>query len=472
MRVETNPNTRSLDALRRHLAELVPGESLVFLRVMFGLVMATNALRYELEGWVQDLYITPAITFPYWGFGWVPRPGPLGVHLLFATVGLTGLGIAYGRFTRAFAAVFFVAFTWIELIDRSTYLNHYYLVSMVAAWMVLMPLEGRLGTAEVRRPRPRWVLWFFRAQLALVYFFAGVAKIRFDWLLLGEPLHTWLPRYLEIPLVGPLMGTRALALLMSWVGMLFDLTIPFWMLWKRSRPFAYAVVVFFHGATSALFYIGIFPFVMSGLTPIFFEPDWPIRVRRWWDSRVRKRAELTDAPATLEAEEQDTANSESKPASSTHPTLAWPLLALLSLHFVVQLLLPLRQNLYAGSSTWHEQGFRFAWNVMLIEKTGMVEFHVRSEAGETVIHPREILTPLQLRMMQTQPDMVLQFAHYLRDRWRREGRGDAEVRVDAWVSLNARPRRRFIDPEVDLARVEDGLAPAPWILPGPPELGF
>lgn len=452
-----------LDAFRAHLGAPVPGESVVFFRVVFGLVMALNVVRYELEGWVHDLYIAPAITFPYWGFSWVPRPEAWGVHLLFATAGLSALVLAIGRFTKAATAVFFVSFTWIELLDRTTYLNHYYLVSVLAALMLLMPLEGRVDRVEVRRRRPRWVIWVLRLQLGMVYFFAGLAKIRVDWLLHGEPLHTWLARYLEWPLVGPVMGTLALALLMSWVGMLFDLTIPFWLLWRRSRPYAYAFVVFFHVATAALFHIGIFPFVMIALTPIFFAPDWPVRVWRRIRHRHTEDEDGTGVTADIAAEVGRLPFIRPLPRA---------LSVVFALHFLVQGLLPLRQHLYAGSSTWHEQGFRFAWNVMLIEKTAVVDFRVQDARGETLIHPREILTPLQLRMMQTQPDMVLAFAHYLRDRWAQEGRGDVEVRVDAWVSLNGRPRRRFIDPTVDLGAIEDGLAPYDWVLPGPPELGF
>jgi len=41
------------------------------------------------------------------------------------------------------------------------------------------------------------------------------------------------------------------------------------------------------------------------------------------------------------------------------------------------------------------------------------------------------------------------------------------VYADVMVSLNARPAARLIDPEVDLAQVDDGLAVATWILPAP-----
>ena len=64
-----------------------------------------------------------------------------------------------------------------------------------------------------------------------------------------------------------------------------------------------------------------------------------------------------------------------------------------------------------------------------------------------------------------QPDLVLQLAHAIRD----EHGGNVEVYADALASLDGRRARPIIDPKIDLARVEDRLAPASWILPGPTE---
>ena len=60
------------------------------------------------------------------------------------------------------------------------------------------------------------------------------------------------------------------------------------------------------------------------------------------------------------------------------------------------------------------------------------------------------------------PDMLLQFAHYLRDR-----AGPPQIPVYAvnYVSLNGRPRALLVHPEVDLAKIKRDLRPAEWILP-------
>lgn len=71
--------------------------------------------------------------------------------------------------------------------------------------------------------------------------------------------------------------------------------------------------------------------------------------------------------------------------------------------------------------------------------------------------------------MATQPDMILQFAHMVRDDFRARGR-DVAVYIDARVSLNGRPSRPMVDTSVDLAREEESLAPKKWVLPMPADL--
>ena len=52
---------------------------------------------------------------------------------------------------------------------------------------------------------------------------------------------------------------------MSWAGAFFDLTIVRWLLWRKTRPFAYTLLAMFHIATGLLFPpIELFPWIMIG----------------------------------------------------------------------------------------------------------------------------------------------------------------------------------------------------------------
>jgi len=220
------------------------------------------------------------------------------------------------------------------------------------------------------------------------------------------------------------------------------------MTWILQGFFAVSVlvaVVVFHTLTGALLPIGVFPIVMALSATIFFEPDWPRR--------------FIGSPSPTE---------EASPPVST-PLDLWQKLgfALLGAHFVFQLAFPWRQLAYPGNVCWTEQGFRFSWHVMLMEKTGQVDFRVVDEPSgkRWVVYPRERLSPIQHRMMSTQPDMILSFAHHLHDEWKAKGYPDVAVYADAWASLNGRRRQRLIDPAVDLAREEEGWANKTWIVP-------
>ncbi|MEM9694573.1 MAG: HTTM domain-containing protein, partial [Myxococcota bacterium] len=67
----------------------------------------------------------------------------------------------------------------------------------------------------------------------------------------------------------------------------------------------------------------------------------------------------------------------------------------------------------------------------------------------------------------SRPELMLQYVHFLRDSYATHGGRDVAIYADSFVSLNYRPMRRFIDPEVDLAQVESSLRSAHWVLPDP-----
>jgi hypothetical protein len=134
---------------------------------------------------------------------------------------------------------------------------------------------------------------------------------------------------------------------------------------------------------------------------------------------------------------------------------------------VVQGVVPLRHYLYPGNVLWTEQGMRFAWKVMLVEKTGHVDFHVCDPVtGRTwIVSPAMYLSPRQEKMMATSADMILALAHKIAKDFHQRGFPQVEVHAEAYMSLNGRPSQRFIDPQADLAKEVPGLAPKPWILP-------
>lgn len=446
--------------------EPVDPASLVAFRVLFGLLATIGALRFLHYGWVERFFEQPRFFFSYWGFEWVRvLPSPW-MHVAFATLAVLGILIALGLFYRVAIVLFFLLFTYVELVDVTNYLNHYYLLSVLAFWMCFMPL-GRVGgldgrlfreTAESSRAHvalPAWMLAALRLQIAVVYVHAGLAKLTGDWLLHAQPLDIWLHARTEVPLLGPFLDLPIVPYVFAWAGFLYDSTIPIWLSWKRTRAVAFVVLIGFHGATHLLFSIGMFPLIMTAAATIFFDPSWPRRLASVFGGRLVRVREWA-RPAT--------------PSVARRP-LHVALAIGLATFACFQVFAPLRAHLYGGDVLWHEQGMRWSWRVMCREKNGSVAFRVRvpGRTRELVVPPSRYLTSHQEREMSGQPDLILQLAHHVAEDLRAQGHEHVEVRADAWVSLNGRAPARLVDPDVDLTRVQDGLAPAAWILPAPEE---
>jgi len=425
-------------------------------RVLFGLLVAASAVRFELLGWVQRCFVEPRFYFHFYGFAWVRPFPPAVMHGLFVLMAVAGVCIALGLLYRAACLTFFVAFTYVELCDVTNYLNHYYLVSLVALLAAFLPLhvgyslDARIWPSIRRARVAAWVTWLLRFQVGVVYFFAAIAKAQPDWLLHGQPLGIWLSSRGDLPLIGPLLQLPAAPLVMSWGGFLYDLSIPLWLSWRRTRPLAYLAVIAFHSAVGLLFPIGMFPFIMMVTTTIFFGYDWP---RRVWSSLPWTRTERILSHA----------------GAAPHGAWTRAAMAMVALYVVAQVCIPLRTFAYGGNVLWHEQGMRWSWRVMVREKNAHLTFRVRARgwSHERYVTASSYLTRVQEREMNTQPDLILALAHHVADDVRRRGHRDVEVRVDAFASLNGRPRAQLIDPAVDLAQIDDGLALADWILPAP-----
>jgi hypothetical protein len=444
-----------LQHLKALLTRPVSAAPLAVFRLAFGGMMLISILRFMGKGWVSELYVMPKVYFPYYGLEWIKPLGPAGMYGLFVLMALAALGIMLGLFYRWSAALFFISFTYVELIDKTNYLNHYYFVSIVAFLLVWVPAHRHFSLDVRRRPGlwvshlPAWMVLIFQLQLGLVYFFAGLAKLNYDWLVQAMPLRYWLPAHTHIPLIGPLFDQVWVAYLFCWFGAAYDLSIPFLLAWSRSRVWAYLTVVVFHVFTALLFQIGMFPYIMMLSTLVFFSARFHQRLLQ----RLRKLAH-NSMPA-------------SQVVAGVSPSRGRVLAGVLVLHFMLQLLLPLRFALYPGRLFWTEQGYRFSWRVMLMEKTGTAFFFVRDPATgkETEVQNRAYLTANQEKMMATQPDMILQFAHQLKKDFEQKGLLHPQVRAEVYVSMNGRGSRLLIDPQVNLAAQQESFSPKSWILP-------
>lgn len=422
-------------------------------RILFGLIMSVSMIRFIAYGWIDRFFVKPTFHFKYWGFAWVPAPSHTVAHALFWVMALLAACVCVGAWFRVAAPLFAVGFAYIQLIDVTTYLNHYYLAFLLSALLALSPAHSAWSLDAWRRKRavthvPAGWLWLLRAQVGIVYTYAGLAKAQSDWLLEGQPLRIWLSSLTTLPVLGPLFAWDPAALLMSWAGFLFDATIVVWMSWRRTRPFAYAIIIVFHILTKMLFPIGMFPVIMVLSALVFFAPSWP---RDLW-ARVRRQSPASLAP-------------QASPGRTWSPVAV----AIASVFVLFQLVMPMRHWLYRANVLWDEQGMRFSWRVMVREKNGSVNYRVRqtSTGRQWEVSPRRYLNRIQENEMAGQPDLILQLAHHIERDFVARGFGPVEVRAEAFASLNGRPAAYLVDPNVNLAQTRDGIGKATWIAADP-----
>ena len=138
-----------------------------------------------------------------------------------------------------------------------------------------------------------------------------------------------------------------------------------------------------------------------------------------------------------------------------------------SVFFIWQVLIPLRSFSYPGELFWTEQGYRFSWRVMLIEKAGYTTFKIvdNSSGNSELVDNSLYLTKFQEKQMSFQPDMIIEYAHYLGDTYKKKGFKDVSVYAESYVTLNGRPSQRFIDPGADLYNEKINFKNKKWILP-------
>jgi vitamin K-dependent gamma-carboxylase len=435
---------------------------LVYFRVVFGCVMVWEVMRYLVNAWVAEYYVDPVMHFYYWPFSFVqPLPGLLPWFQSLA-MGALACGIVLGWRYRICSVLFALNFTWVFLSEKANYLNHFYLVVLLAWMMVLLPCH-RAVSADARRDRslrsdttPVWTLWLLRGQLAVVYVYGGIAKLNGDWLQ-AQPMTIWTQDMNDVPVLGPLLVSRWSPWLLSYGGVFFDLLIVPAVLWRRTRWPALGAALVFHATNEIMFSIGIFPYLAMASMLVFLEPDWPrraaARVAAWADAR---RAQALFSDPFLD---DPPARPGPRRVARWGPPLAvaW---------MVWQCGMPLRHWLYDGNVSWHEQGHNFSWHMKLRTKSSRIRIELRDLGtghNWTVDHT-QILAKRQARKMVTRPDMMVQFAHWLAAREGAAGR-DIAVYMTVYSSLNGRKAQLLVDPTVDLSKVELGLAPASWILP-------
>lgn len=381
--------------VQRYAESAVDGASLAFFRFSFCLVLAWEVGGYLVGGRGAAIWNSPTFHFTYYGFGWVAPWAGNGIVVHLTLLTLLAVLAAIGVATWVTLPLTWVGFTYLFLLDQTTYLNHYYAAILFTFLLAALPGTRTYSLDRLlRKPTPNapyrfpglWEVWTLRFQVGVIYVFAGIAKVQSDWLT-AAPWTSWVQARQALPFVRMLADTDTAWLVFGLGGLAVDLLVVPALLWRRTRFVAFVVVCCFHFLNKQLFDIGMFPVMMVLATTIFFEPDWPVRIT-----------------------EDLTGIAFRRNARLRVPLGRWARLAVLC-YCVAQLTIPLRHWLYPGDVSWTEEGHRFSWRMMLRSKVGSASFRLVHGVDTATVDPSLHLTQRQVRAMSTRPDMIL---HVLR----------------------------------------------------------
>lgn len=445
---------KTLNWLYRPWRGGIDGASLAVFRMGFGAILVWEVYRFLTLGRV-DAYTALEYHFPWAGFAWVKPLDAEAMVVFFYGLGASAALMGVGLFFRLSAFLTFLGFTYLFLLDQSYHLNHMYLVSLLLALITVTPAATTwsLDSLRAKGPKqtkiPAWPLATLRAQLLIVFTFAGLAKINSDWLC-GYPLRIWLSERSGDHLFAAVADQAAVLWFFVYGGLVGDLLFVPAILWRKTRALGLLAWVGFHLTNVVFFDIGIFPWLMLASTVLLLPPQWPrIALGRLQNLlSLPKTATGLDAPASV-------------------PSVRSTTVLFVVFWLATQIALPLRHVAYPGWVDWTEQGHNFAWRMKLRTKRGNATFQVLDpKSGERwTVNPNTYLSPSQARKLAGRPELVRLYAQHLGQRWREAGFADVEVRAEVLTSLNGRKAQLLVDPTVNLAQTPWSFGPASWIQP-------
>jgi vitamin K-dependent gamma-carboxylase len=418
-----------MNSLAKKLSEPVDSLPLNIFRILFGLFTALQF--YTFHGTVSAYAVTKFhMTYDF--FHWIRPISGMEAQLLYAFFILCSVFVSIGILYRPASVVVFLGLLYSFLVDKTLYNNHYYLFILIAFLLVFsdahkgLSLRSGFSTSSV----PRWMVWSLQFQICIVYFFGGINKLNYDWLVYFEPVYSWLPDMLGSWIVTlPEWGRRAIAGVFVYSGLLIDLAAGMLLLTNyRSKYFLFPFLILFHLFNSIVFEIGLFPwFSISAL--ILFIPS----------QHLKKLVPFvtTGAPSTHRV------------------SSAVSVLLLCWIGF--QLLFPLRHWLIDGWYLWDERGLHFAWTMKLRDKEPIMAVSIKVNGSPELyyIPIHEFLSKRQAKHIAYRPVDMVRFAHFIKGHYGQKLKKDIEVYAEVFVCLNHyRPYQLIINPYVDLSEIE------------------
>jgi vitamin K-dependent gamma-carboxylase len=424
--------------IKKWLSENIDNSGLVLFRILLGLLIVAESFGAILLGWVEAVFIQSKFTFNFIGFDFLQFLHGEKMYTYFFVMGIFGLLITFGLFYRFAMFVFTLMWTAVYLIQKESYNNHYYFLILIGVIMIFLPANGKLSVDAKLFPKikqtkiPRWMPYLLLFQLAILYFYAAIAKLYPDWLD-GTFSKILLNGITQRAFLLDIFNQKWFLLAYAYAGILFDLLIMPTLLWKKTRKLAILASFGFHLFNAYSLKIGIFPFLALSFIVLLYD-SIPLKF-------LKDKQEI----------------------SPTNHFNTKIFLAFFVPFFIVQIILPLRHHFIKGDVLFTEEGHRLAWRMMLRERKGVLNIKVvDNKTGVTHYHNyASELTPKQVKLLSNSPDIIWQYCQKLK----KEAKNSISIFVECSVSINRRPYYKLIDEKTDMATAKfDYFGHNKWIL--------
>jgi len=433
--------------VKRILFKQIDNSALIIFRVFFGLLIFLESIGAILTGWVDRVLIAPEFTFSFIGFEWLQPLPDYWMYVYYIVMGIFGLFVMFGFKYKWSIIGFTIMWVLTYLMQKSSYNNHYYLLILLCAFMIFMPANKYFSVDAKRNPSikkstmPHWCSLLFIIQMGIVYTFASIAKMYPDWLntsvveiLLKPKQHYYL--------IGDMLQQKWVHYFIAYSGLMFDLLVVPLLLWKPTRKYAFIASILFHLFNSIVFQVGVFPYLSLAISVFFFNPE-------------------TIRNIFFKKKKPDRDNDVIIPKKSVF------IVSMIIIYFIFQIAIPLRHLVIKDNVLWTEEGHRISWRMMLRSRGGIAKYKVidKSNNNEIPIQLNNYLSEKQIRAASAKPDIIWQFAQYLKKDFKTKGK-DVGVFIECSISVNGKPLKQLINPNVDLAAVKwSAFKHSKWILP-------
>ena len=424
--------------IKKWLTSTVDNSGLVIFRILLGLLIMAESFGAILLGWVEAVFIQSKFTFNFIGFDFLQFLHGEKMYSYFFVMGILGLLITFGLFYRFAMTAFTLMWTAVYLIQKESYNNHYYFLILICIIMIFLPANGKLSVDAKLFPKikqtkiPRWMPYLLLFQLAILYFYAAIAKFYPDWLD-GTFSKIILNGITQRKFFLDIFNQKWFLLFYAYAGILFDLFIMPALIWKKTRKLAIIASFGFHLFNAYTLKIGIFPFLALSFIVLLYD----------------------SIPLKIFKEEQ-----EILPQKNYNTKL---FVAFFLPFFIVQIFLPLRHHFIKGDVLFTEEGHRLAWRMMLRERKGVLNIKVVDKKTGVIRYHNYAseLTPKQVKLLSNSPDIIWQYCQKLKN----EAKKPISIFVECSVSINRRPYYKLIDEKRDMATAKfDYFGHNDWVL--------